>query len=120
MGLKRELRIIDVELRIIRGRRGVAAVGGCVLFAITKIDVICYDFGRPALVPFLVSPWADLQPTGDNSHAPLGEILADEFRRMTPSNDVDEIRFLLATLRLEVTLDRKAEACNGNSAASAP
>ena len=75
-----------------------------VAFGIPKVNIVGYNFGGSALVAVVVLPVADLQSPLDDRHASLAEIFADEFSGSSPGNDVDEIRFLLAALGLEVPI----------------
>src|SRR5699024_6533085 len=53
-------------------------------FGVAEVDMLGHDLGAVPLVALLVRPGADLQPTADNGHAALGEILGHILAHLAP------------------------------------
>ena len=75
------------------------------LLAIAEVHIACQNLCRSALITFLVSPVADLQPALDHNHAALVEILIHELSGTIPGHAVDEVGFSLLTIRGIVTIN---------------
>src|SRR5699024_2046590 len=78
------------------GRGTSVAVAGAVALAVGEVDVVGHHLGTAAVVAVPVLPGPELQPPLGHGHAALGEILADELRRLPPGHNVNEIRALRA------------------------
>lgn len=106
--------------RAILGRRLRSRAAGFFLAA-AKIHVLRDDLGASALIPVVVRPWPDLQPSGDDCQLSLGKILADKLRRAAPGNDVDKVRFpFAAVLAGIIPVDGQREGRNRSPVCSVP
>ena len=56
---------------------------------------IRHHLGAAAIVAIPILPVTDLEPALHHGHAALGHILADELRRLPPSDHIDKIGVLL-------------------------
>ena len=96
---------------IIAGRGAVSPIGRG-----KELDLVGDDIKRAALATVLRFVGAGLDGTGDGHLASLGQITAAEFGKLTPRDDVQEIRLLLAGLRVaKAAIDRDAEVANRNA-----
>ena len=81
-----------------------------IALGVPEVNIVGHNLSRPALVAVIVLPVAKLQPTFDNRHAALAEILADEFSGIPPSNAVNKICFLFSRLIFEIAVTGHGEA----------
>ena len=96
---------------IIAGRGAVSPIGRG-----KELDLVGDDIKCAALATVLRFVGAGLDGTGDGHLASLGQITAAEFGKLTPRDDVQEIRLLLAGLRVaKAAVDRNAEVANRNA-----
>ena len=90
-----------------------AHVAAFAALAFAEIHIVNDDLGAAALAALAVGPVADLQSAGNDSHAALGEILADKLSSRTPCDAVDKIGLLLAAVAAaEIAVNGKGERCD--------
>src|SRR5699024_4182217 len=103
------------------GRGTAVAVAGAGALAVGEVDVVGHHLGTAAVVAVPVLPVPELQPPLGHGHAALGEILADDLRRLPPGHNVNEIRALLAGIAaLEVAVHGQGKAGDGHAGLSGP
>ena len=72
---------------------------GCIFaLGVSKVDIVCNYFRRPALIAVLIGLAADLQSAGYNGHTAPGKVLADKLTGLTPGDTVDKIDLLVTSV----------------------
>lgn len=77
--------------------------------AVAEIHVVGNNLRAAALIAVSVLPVTDLQAALYHGHAALGKVLGNELSRCAPRHHINEIRFLLAGLGLEIPIHRQRE-----------